>query len=222
MMKSRTGTDKKVEILIAEDSATQREQLQHLLEEHCYAVVAASNGKEALAAAQSCRPTLIISDIIMPELDGYGLCKAVKSDAKLKDVPVILLTTLADPRDILKGLECGADNFIRKPYEDKYLLARIQYAMTNRMLRSTEKVQIGVHILLGGERHFITADRQQILDLLISTYEEAVHLNEGLKVREEQLARSNRTLAGLYRIAKGLNAATSEREAIEQVLERAL
>src|SRR3990172_13396472 len=77
-------------------------------------------------------------------------------------------------------------------------------------------------MLLGGERHFITADRQQILDLLISTYEEAVRLNEDLEAREEQLARSNLTLAGLYRIAKALNTATSEREAIEQVLERAV
>src|SRR3989304_5376316 len=69
--------------------------------------------------------------------------------------------------------------------------AASNYAVTNRPLRITEKVQIGVHILLGGEPHFITADRQQILDLLISTYEEAVHLNDDLKAREEQLAAAN-------------------------------
>ena len=150
-MKSKKGTDKKVEILIVEDSATQREQLQHLLEEHDYAVVAAINGKEALAAAQCRRPTLIISDIIMPELDGYGLCKAVKSDDKLKDIPVILLTTLADPRDILKGLECGADNFIRKPYEEKYLLSRIDYMLMNLELRKNQRMQMGVELTFGDQ-----------------------------------------------------------------------
>jgi PAS domain S-box-containing protein len=209
-------------ILIVEDSPTQAEDLRCLLEEHGYRVTAAATGTQALVAARREKPALILSDIVMPEMDGYAFCKAVKSDDQLKDVPVILVTLLSSAGDVVKGLQCGADNFIRKPYEDKYLLARINYALTNRTLRNTEKVQIGVHISLAGERHFITADRQQILDLLISTYEEAVHLNEDLKAREEQVARANRTLAGLYRIAKGLNRATSQQEVVEQVLEEAM
>ena len=222
MTSSKDVTDAGVRILIVEDSPTQAEQLTYLLEENGYRVTAAATGTQALVAARREKPALILSDIVMPEMDGYAFCKAVKSDDQLKDVPVILMTSLSSAGDVVKGLQCGADNFIRKPYEDKYLLARINYALTNRTLRSTEKLQIGVHILLGGERHFITADRQQILDLLISTYEEAVHLNEDLKAREEQLARANRTLAGLYRIAKTLNTATSEQEVVEQVLERAI
>ena len=75
----------------------------------------------------------------MPEMDGYAFCKAVKSDDQLKDIPVILMTSLSTAGDVVKGLQCGADNFIRKPYEDKYLLARINYALTNRTLRHTEK-----------------------------------------------------------------------------------
>jgi diguanylate cyclase (GGDEF)-like protein len=221
-MKSETAADREVEILIAEDSATQREQLQHLLEEHDYAVVAAINGKEAFAAARRRKPTLIISDILMPELDGYGLCKAVKSDAKLKDVPVILLTTLADPRDILKGLECGADNFIRKPYEEKYLLSRIDYMLMNLELRKNQRMQMGVELTLGDQTHFITTERQQVLDMLISTYEQAVAINGELKVREKDLAHSNQVLNGLYRIAEGLNGAVSVKEVAEMALERAL
>ena len=221
-MKSRQGIDKDVKILIAEDSATQREQLQHLLEEHGYAVVAAHNGKEALAAARRRRPTLIISDILMPELDGYGLCKAVKSDAKLKDVPVILLTTLADPRDILKGLECGADNFIRKPYEEKYLLSRIEYMLMNLELRKNQRMQMGVELTLGDQTHFITTERQQVLDMLISTYEQAVAINGELQSREKDLAHTNRVLNGLYRIAEGLNEAVSVTAVAEMALERAL
>jgi len=221
-MKSNKKKNSGVAILIAEDSPTQAEQLAHLLAEQGHAVTIAANGKEALATAQRHRPTLVISDVLMPELDGYGLCKAIKSDAKLKDVPVILVTTLSDPRDVIRGLECGADNFICKPYDARYLLARIEYLLMNLELRKNQKMQVGVEIDLGGQKHFITAERQQILDLLISTYEQAVHINEALKAREEELANSSQVLNGLYRIAEGLNQAGSEREVAETALERAL
>jgi PAS domain S-box-containing protein len=222
MTASTAGVDTSGRILIVEDSPTQAAQLQHLLEEDGFRVTAAANGTLALLAARREKPALILSDIVMPEMDGYAFCRAVKSDDQLRDVPVILMTSLSTAGDVIKGLECGADNFIRKPYQNEYLLARINYVLTNRTLRHTEKLQIGVHILLGGENHFITADRQQILDLLISTYEEAVHLNADLKAREEQLARSNRTLVGLYRIAEALNQATSQQEVFERVLDEAM
>jgi PAS domain S-box-containing protein len=222
MTASTEGVDTSVRVLIVEDSPTQAAQLRHLLEEDGYRVTAAANGTLALLAARREKPALILSDIVMPEMDGYAFCRAVKSDDQLKDVPVILMTSLSTAGDVVKGLQCGADNFIRKPYENKYLLARINYVLTNRTLRHTEKLQIGVHIRLGGENHFITADRQQILDLLISTYEEAVHLNADLKAREEQLARSNRTLVGLHRIAEALNRVTSQQEVLEQVLDEAI
>jgi diguanylate cyclase (GGDEF)-like protein/PAS domain S-box-containing protein len=221
-MKPKKDKRSGVEILIAEDSATQREQIRGLLEKHGYAVVAAANGKEALEAARRRKPTLIITDIVMPELDGYGLCKAVKSDDKLKDVPVVLLTMLADPLDVVRGLECGADNFIRKPYEGDYLLSRIDYLLMNLDLRKNQKMRMGIEISLGGQRHFITAERQQILDLLVSTYEQAVLVNNELKLREKALAHSNQVLNGLYRIAEGLNRAAGEQEVAELVLERAL
>src|SRR5713101_5370439 len=145
----------------------------------------AANGNQALAAAHQRKPTLIISDVVMPEMDGYAFCKEIKSQAELKDVPVILLTSLSSAQDVIKGLECGADNFIRKPYDEKYLLSRIDYLLTNRVLRKTEKVQIGVEVYFDGQRHFITSERQQILDLLISTYEGAVQINEELEAKQE-------------------------------------
>jgi diguanylate cyclase (GGDEF)-like protein/PAS domain S-box-containing protein len=221
-MKPKSDKRGGVEILIVEDSATQREQLQHLLEEHGYAVESAANGREALEFARRRKPTLIVSDIVMPELDGYGLCKAIKSDESLKEVPVVLLTSLSDAHDVIFGLECGADNFIRKPYQEDYLLQRIEYLLMNLELRKSQKMQMGVEINLGGQRHFITAERQQILDLLISTYEQATHINKELTTRERQLAHSNEVLNGLNRIADGLNRATSEREVAETALERAL
>ncbi|MBI3995171.1 MAG: response regulator [Nitrospirae bacterium] len=184
----KKNNNNNIEILIAEDSATQAEELEHILEERGYRVTVAGNGKQALEAARKRKPTLIISDIMMPEMDGYAFCKAVKSDDNLKDTPVILVTTLSDPGDIVKGLECGADNFIRKPYDEKYLLSRIDYILMNRELRKTEKVQLGMEISLMGRRYFITSERQQILNLLISTYEQAVAINDELKARQKELA----------------------------------
>jgi two-component system sensor histidine kinase/response regulator len=183
-----------VEILIAEDSQTQAEQLTHYLRIRGYSVTVARDGKQALAAALRSKPAMIITDVVMPEMDGYTLCKEIKSLPALKDVPVVLLTSLSRPQDIVKGLECKADSFIRKPYDDKYLLSRVEYILTNVELRKTERLQVGVQLQFGGQSHFITAEKQQILDLLISTYEGAVQINEELEIKQQELLRAKETL----------------------------
>ncbi|MHB8252876.1 MAG: GGDEF/EAL domain-containing response regulator [Acidiferrobacter sp.] len=218
----KKGRGSGADVLIVEDSPTQAEYLRQLLEEHDFHVTLATNGEQALLVARQHKPALIISDIVMPRMDGYELCKAVKSDKTLKGIPVMLVTSLASAHDVMKGLECGADNFIRKPYDEKYLLARIDYILINQEIRKGQKVEMGVEILLGGKKHFINAERQQIVDLMISIYEEAVHINDELKARQKDLARSNQSLSGLYRIAVGLNGAATESEVAERALERAL
>jgi len=175
------------EILIAEDSPTQAEELQYLLERNGYEIRLARDGHEALAAARERAPQLVITDIVMPAMDGYELCRAIKSDRELREVPVILLTSLSQPQDVIKSLECGADNFIRKPYEERYLLSRVSNILTSRELRLNEKVQVGVEVYLAGETHFITAERQQILDFLLSTYEEVAQMNEELTAKNAEL-----------------------------------
>ena len=216
------ATKSRTRILIVEDSPTQAQQLRHILEQPGYEVAVAANGRLALEMAPRFQPTLVISDIVMPEMDGYELCKAIKSDEKLKGLPVILVTTLSNSQDVIRGLACGADNFIRKPYDDRDLLARIDYLLMNLELRKSQKMQLGVEIELGGHKHFITSERQQILDMLISTYEQAVGINAELKLREQELAHSNQVLLGLYRIAEGLNQTISEHEVAEIALERAM
>ena len=120
------GPGPRVEILVVEDSPTQAEKLRFLLEAEGYIVNSAVNGTQALAMLDQRKPTLVITDVVMPEMDGFTLCKAIKSRESLKDLPVILMTSLSSPRDILKGLECGADNFIRKPFDEQILIARIK------------------------------------------------------------------------------------------------
>lgn len=186
-MTPQHGTGGGVSVLVAEDSRTQAEQLKDLLETRGYAVVVASDGKQALEAARRGKPTLVITDIVMPGMDGYALCSALKSDPALKDVPVIMLTALSSMQEIAKSLECGADNFIRKPYEPVNLLSRIDYILSNRALRSERRTRMGLEIDLGGKKHLITSEREQILDLLVSSYEEAVQANEGLKLANQEL-----------------------------------
>jgi diguanylate cyclase (GGDEF)-like protein len=210
---------RKVEILIAEDSPTQAEKLRYLLEENFYTATTAANGKEALAAARQRKPTLIISDVMMPEMDGFTLCGEIKKDPELKDIPVILLTSLSDIEDIMKGLESGADNFLRKPYDDQYLLNRIDDLLMSHELRKSQNTQMGMDTYLGGQKRFITSERQQIVDLLISVYEDAIRINAELTARQLELTHSNRLLTGLYRIAEGLNQAATEREVCENSLE---
>ena len=209
-------------ILIAEDSPTQAAELSFLLEDQGFNVVLAKNGLKALEMAKDSPPDLIISDIVMPEMDGYAFCKAVKRTSGLDSIPFILVTSLSTPNDVFKGLDVGADNFIVKPYDQGLLISRINYLLTNRDLRRSGKLQVGIEIELSGNRHFITAERQQILDLLISTYEQAISLYDALDARQKELSRSYETLNALYGLAEGLNACETEIQVAASAVEKGL
>jgi signal transduction histidine kinase len=184
-----------IEILIVEDSPTQAERLRRLIQSMRYKARVAGNGKYALAEIRERKPHLVLSDIVMPEMDGYELCRAIKADPAMRDIPVILVTSLTDPKDIIRGIECGADNFIRKPYAEDYLLNRIGQMLVNQKLRKNQNMEVGIALYLGDQKHFINAERQQILDLLISTYEQAVQVNSELQARERQVIELNMRLA---------------------------
>ena len=203
-------------ILIVEDSPTQAERLKYILEKNHYPYVCAHDGREAIAVMADRLPSLVISDIVMPEMDGYHLCRHLKQDPRSQDVPVILLTSLSDPIDVVKGLECGADNFIFKPYEEDYLLSRISYILANRHLRETENTRMGVEIYFAGRRFFITSDRLQILNLLLSTYETAVERNRELAHARDDLRLLNEHLeARVQERTAALRAEMAERQQAE-------
>jgi DNA-binding response OmpR family regulator/anti-sigma regulatory factor (Ser/Thr protein kinase) len=181
-------------ILIAEDSPTQAKRLQYILEQQGYRVTSTTNGRLALQAAQRDKPALIITDVVMPEMSGYELCRQVKTDAGLADIPVVLVTTLSDPNDVIRGLECRADNFILKPYDSAQLLHRVQFVLINSQMRRNEQPGMGLEIVFSGQKHFITADRLQILNLLLSTYEAAMQRNAELSSTRDTLRQTNQEL----------------------------
>ena len=186
-----------VGILIAEDSPTQAEKLRYLLEQHNYVVTVANNGKVALDLLAERLLSLVITDIVMPEMNGFQLCQQIKASDHTSEIPVILLTSLSDPTDVLEGLACGADSFITKPYSEDYLLMNVQQILANNELRKGERVRIGVEIYLGGKKRFITADHQQMLTMLIYTYEAAVHRNSELLHTQNDLTALNERLEDL-------------------------
>ncbi len=191
----------KSEILIVEDSATQAERLAYILEKNGYIVFRAANGKEALAYLETKTPTMVISDIVMPEMDGFQLCMEIKKETRLMHLPVLLLTTLSEPEDVIRGLECGADNFMNKPYEESVLLSRIHYILLNRGLRK-EMVgsEMSIDIMFNGKKQTITSHRIQILDLLLSTYDTAIQKNRELQKANRELRKANETIKSLGKI----------------------
>ncbi|HNY13939.1 MAG TPA: PAS domain S-box protein, partial [Bacteroidales bacterium] len=192
-------------ILVVEDSQVQAEALKHILEENGYTVSLAYNGMEGVGKLDNSSFSLIISDIMMPVMDGYEFCSKVKSDGRYRDIPVMLLTELSDPEDIIKGLQCGADNFLTKPYSDENLLKRIKHLMINRELRKNGSGELAMGIFFRGENYIINSDKQQILDLLISVFETAIEKNRELVISHdsqqtliEMLTAKNDELARSY------------------------
>ncbi len=115
-----------MKILIAEDEPSLRENLQWMLEMEGYQVAAACNGAAALTHAQKERPDLVLTDVMMPELDGYGLIRALREDPRLATVPIIMLTAKADRVDVRSAMNLGADDYLTKPCRREELLETIE------------------------------------------------------------------------------------------------
>lgn len=190
-------------ILIVEDSLPQAVFLRRILEKSNYDVALASNGAEALDVLALRRPALIISDVMMPVMDGYTLCQRVKATEPFRDVPFMLLTALADPQDIFKGLESGADFYSLKPYDGATLLQRVENILDTTCAQYTPNSQSGVDVSYAGQKYSINAGRSQIIDLLLATFENITRKNSELTEANRKLTEAleaNKTLRGLIPI----------------------
>lgn len=181
-----------VRIIVAEDSRTQAEQLKFLLEKRGFSVALAANGQECLDMARTSPPTMIISDVLMPVMDGYELAYRVKQEEALRDVPVILITSLMDRKDIVQRASVVADAFFTKPFDERYLVAKIKTLLDTA--RSQEDDSAAIEVSFAGESFTIRSTKRQILTFLLSTYENAVEKNRELMATQRELQLLNESL----------------------------
>lgn len=120
-------------LLVVDDIATNRIILKVLLTEACYEVVQADCGQAAIALAQSEKPNLILLDLMMQDMDGIAVCKALKADPETAQIPIIVVTSARDIAEKMRALEAGADEFLSKPLDELTLLARVR-----SLLRASE------------------------------------------------------------------------------------
>lgn len=148
------------------------------------------------------------------------MCREIKSDETLNDIPVILFTSLSEPEDIILGLESGADNFVPKSCSEEYLLTRIEYVLINSILRRERRIRTGIEIYYSGKIHIIHSDQNQILDMLISTFEHAVQQNRELTKMQLELKILNEQLEEKVKERTvTLTEEISQRKRIEEALQ---
>jgi signal transduction histidine kinase/DNA-binding response OmpR family regulator/DNA-binding CsgD family transcriptional regulator len=149
-------------ILIVEDNTDMQKYLMSIMENE-YSIFFAENGKEGINIARSQMPDLILSDVMMPEMDGYMMTEIIKTDEKLKMIPVILLTAKADISMKIEGFDKGADDYIVKPFNSKELCARIKVhieikKLRDKLIKQNEELEIALKEKIGAQDHLLKSE----------------------------------------------------------------
>ena len=129
-------------VLVAEDDAANRALLSRLLERAGYRCIAVADGRDAVRAATNENPELVLLDIGLPGLNGLDVCRHLRADPRTVALPIILVTGQSSSRDVVAGLDAGADDFVRKPYDEAELMARVRSVL--RLARVTAEM-VGAH-----------------------------------------------------------------------------
>ncbi|MDX1959991.1 MAG: adenylate/guanylate cyclase domain-containing protein [Leptospiraceae bacterium] len=181
-----------IRIVFAEDSAVQGVMLKRILLDSGYDVFWGKNGREAFELIEKVKPSLIITDVEMPDMNGFELCKKIKSKESLRDIPVIICSSLSRPEDIMTGIECGADGYVTKPYDKKYLMYRVDALLNNPLSTNEELTPLTINY--AGKKFEIVADRLHILNMLLSTYENSLKQYNELVNAQIELKKLNKSL----------------------------
>ena len=164
-------------ILCVDDEEANLKLLENILVPRGYAVVSAASGKDALLKIKSQAIDLVLLDIIMPGMDGFEVCRQIKEDPKLRNIPVIMITVLTAKKDRIRGIEAGADEFLSKPFDQTEVLARIKI-----LLRVKE---------LDDERKRAESQKETAFEALQKSHNE---LDRQVRERTAELAQANEIL----------------------------
>lgn len=168
------NSQKDGKIMIVEDSPSSRHILSYFLQKNGYNVYGARSGKESLSAIADFKPDLVVTDISMPDMDGYELTKRLKVDQKLRSIPVIMLTSSTNRGGAIQGLKAGAVDYITKPFDESEMIARLQVHIKNKQLMEQ-----------------VVEDKEKLEETL-SKLEEANKMLEQLAVSDGLTGLSNR------------------------------
>ncbi|MCD8520666.1 MAG: response regulator transcription factor [Saccharospirillaceae bacterium] len=177
-------------VLIADDTAESLTMLNEALSSAGYTVLVAMDGIQALNIAERMVPDLILLDAIMPNMDGFDACRALKENAELQDIPVIFMTGLSDSEHVVRGLECGGVDYLTKPVRLNELLARAQVHINNA--RKTQSARGALNEL--GQPAFSCSLHGEILWCT----QRALEVLAALNCNSELLARALQQQAGAW------------------------
>lgn len=221
MAKEKKVTSGKENILVVEDSQIQAEMIRRVLAVNGYSVEIAKDGAEGLEMAGRLKPALIITDIVMPVMDGYEMGRRIKNSPALKGIPIIMLTQLTEPEELIRGLESGFDNYVTKPFNPDFLLSKVRSLIENPegLRNNTDKRCIELDY--AGKHYEIKATRTQTFNFIFSTYEHAVMQNKELTIAQAQLFDLNTRLEEkVTERTAALKAEIEQRKATEESLKR--
>jgi signal transduction histidine kinase/DNA-binding NarL/FixJ family response regulator len=160
----KTKAENRYSVLVVEDNRDLQNFLKNLLENHHYHVRTAADGEEGFKEALKHKPDLILTDVMMPGINGYELARKIKKTGELQSVPVIMLTARTDSFDKIEGLENGADDYLIKPFDAKELLARIRNLIK---IYKYEKIITQQHTRNFSKQYNLSKREEEILLLIV-------------------------------------------------------
>jgi DNA-binding NtrC family response regulator len=180
-------------IVVADDNADMRKYLRHLLDGR-YEVHTVSDGRQALATTRLLRPALLLADVMMPQLDGFGLLRAVRDDAVLAGTPIILLSAQAGEEPRLEGLQAGADDYLVKPFTARELMARVEvHLKLAKLRRETAEREERLRMEAELERQRLNASQELLLETT-RLYRELQEREAEIRALKDRLYRENLAL----------------------------